>query len=120
MAGCMIAGHRTTGTDQSGMVSGLMTLENRRSFRDLPAGTMTVPDLVDMCRAGHWLWDEDPVSLTKYPGDASTQIDWSPGWYFPAGHETVVDPSGLAIWPGEAIRILTTLILTGTVQAGMV
>ncbi len=27
--GCMIAGHRTTGTDQLGMVSGLMTLECR-------------------------------------------------------------------------------------------
>ena len=48
---CMIPGHRTTGTDQSGRVSGLMNLENRRSFRDLPAGTMTVPNLVDMFRA---------------------------------------------------------------------
>ena len=49
---------------------------------------------------GHWLWDEEPDSLTKYPGDVSKQIDWSPGWYFPGGHEVVVDPSGLAIWPG--------------------
>ena len=38
--------------------------------------------------------------MTKNPGEASTQIDWSPGWYYPAGHETVVDPSELAIWPG--------------------
>ena len=48
---CMIAGHRKTGTDQLGMVSGLMTLECRRSCRDLRVGTMTVPDLVDMCQA---------------------------------------------------------------------
>ena len=47
----MSPGHQTTGTDQSGRVSGLMNRENRRSFRDLPAGTMTVPDPVDMFQA---------------------------------------------------------------------
>ena len=46
----MIAVHRRTGTDQSGMVSGLMILESRRSFRDLPVNRMSVQDLVDMCQ----------------------------------------------------------------------
>lgn len=46
----MIAVHRKTGTDQLGMVSGLMILESRRSFRDLPVNRMSVQDLVDMCQ----------------------------------------------------------------------
>ena len=46
----MIAVHRRTGTDQSGMVSGLMILESRRSFRDLQVNRMSVQDLVVMCQ----------------------------------------------------------------------
>ena len=46
----MIAVHRKTGTDRLGMVSGLMILESRRSFRDLPVNRMSVQDLVDMCQ----------------------------------------------------------------------
>ena len=46
----MIAVHRRTGTDQSGMVSGLMILESRRSFRDLQVNRMSVQDLVGMCQ----------------------------------------------------------------------
>ena len=46
----MIAVHRRTGTDQSGMVSGLMILKSRRSFQDLQVYRMSVQDLVDMCQ----------------------------------------------------------------------
>ena len=116
----MIPGHRTTGTDQSGRVSGLMNLENRRSFRDLPAGTMTVPNLVDMSRADtgsgmriqfrrrsilemhlHKLTGRRAGTFRLGMKPWSIRLNWLPGL-------------------GEASRILRTLILTGIVQAGMV
>ena len=46
----MIAVHRRTGTDQSGMVSGLMILKSRRSFQDLQVYRMSVQDLGGMCQ----------------------------------------------------------------------
>ena len=114
----MIPGHRTTGTDQSGRVSGLMNLENRRSCRDLPAGTMTVPDLVDMFRA-------DTGSGMRIQFRRRSILEMHPRKL--TGHQAGTFQLGMKPWsirldwlsgPGEGIRILMTLILTGTVQAG--
>ena len=116
----MIAGHRTTGIDQLGMVSGLMTLENRRSCRDLPAGTMTFPDLVDMCQA-----DTGSGMRIQFRRRSILEMHL----HKLTGRQAGTFRLGMKPWSirlnwlsglGEAIRILRTLILTGIVQAGMV
>ena len=115
----MIPGHRTTGTDQSGRVSGLMNLENRRSCRDLPAGTMTVPDLVDMFRA-----DTGSGMRIQFRRRSILEMHL----HKLTGRRAGTFRLGMKPWSirlnwlsglGEAIRILRTLILTGIVQAGM-